>query len=58
MDKDDELASVVEIPPTWAQSASMLCAILKDGTPDGKEHAQAEIIRMGRILDQLGVKQD
>ena len=44
------------IAPTWEQSAMERCLILRDGSPDGKEHAQQEILRMARILDQMGVE--
>ncbi len=44
------------IAPTWEQDARERCVILRDGTPDGKEDAQRQILRMARILDQLEVE--
>ncbi|MEO1912064.1 MAG: hypothetical protein ABGX10_16760 [Paracoccus sp. (in: a-proteobacteria)] len=46
----------VEIAPNWEQSATLVCIILRDGTPEGKDHAQAEIVRMGQLLDQMGAE--
>lgn len=51
----DDLPKVC-IAPTWEQNTMMLCMILRDGSSDGKEHAQREILRMARLLDQMGVQ--
>lgn len=53
---DDENAIKVCIAPTWEQNAHMLCMILRDGTSCGKASAEAEIVRMGQLLDQMGAK--
>ncbi len=43
----------IDIAPNWEQAASMLCVLLKDGTPEGKRQAAEEVKRMGKLLDQL-----
>lgn len=48
-----EIAPKMEIAPTWEDTARMLVALMRDGSPDGKAHAASEIIRMGQIIDQL-----
>lgn len=44
------------IAPTWEQDARERCLILRNGSPDGKDDAQQHILRMARILDQMGVR--
>lgn len=51
-----EIGPKVEIVPNWEQFAHMIVAIMRDGTPDGKADAASEVIRMGRIIDQLVAK--
>lgn len=53
---DDDQSMKVCIAPNWEQSAVTLCMVLRDGAPKGQADAQAEIIRMGQLLDQMGVK--
>lgn len=43
----------VEIAPNWEQTAHMLVALMRDGSPEGKAYAAGEFIRMAQILDQL-----
>lgn len=51
-----EIEPKVEIVLDWEQFAHMIVAIMRDGTPDGKADAASEVIRMGRIIDQLIAK--
>ncbi len=53
---DDDKAMKVCIAPNWEQTATMLCMILRDGTPQGQHDAQAKVIRMGQLLDQMGAQ--
>lgn len=53
---DHDQSMKVCIAPNWEQTAIMLCMILRDGTPKGQADAQDEIIHMGQLLDQMGVK--
>lgn len=44
----------IDITPTWAATAEMLLLIIKDSTNlEDKQWAESEVLRMGRILDQL-----
>ena len=44
----------IDMTPTWAATAEMLLRIIKDGTNlDNKQWAESEVLRMGRIIDQL-----
>tara|TARA_R100001015_G_C4525459_1_gene93294 strand:+ start:472 stop:675 length:204 start_codon:yes stop_codon:yes gene_type:complete len=44
----------IDITPTWAATAEMLLLIIKDGTNfENKQWAESEVLRMGRIIDQL-----
>ncbi|WP_169306220.1 hypothetical protein [Paracoccus hibiscisoli] len=53
---DDDQSMKVCIAPNWEQNAVMLCVVLRDGTLKGQSDAQAEIIRMGQLLDQMGAQ--
>lgn len=53
---DDDKTMKVCIAPNWEQTALMLCMILRDGTPTGQADAQAKIIQMGQLLDQMGAQ--
>ena len=53
---DDDQSMKVCIAPNWTDTARMLCMVLRDGTPQGKHDAEAEIVRMGQILDQMGAQ--
>lgn len=44
----------IDMTPTWAATAEMLLLIIKDGTNlENKQWAESEVLRMGRIIDQL-----
>lgn len=44
----------IDITPTWAATAEMLLLIIKDSTNlEDKQWAESEVLRMGRIIDQL-----
>lgn len=44
---------MIDLTPTWAATANILIMALEAGTPTGKEMARVEIMKMGRILDDL-----
>lgn len=44
----------IDMTPTWAATAEMLLRIIKDGTNlENKQWAESEVLRMGRIIDNL-----
>lgn len=42
---------VIDLTPTWQGVLPLLIAALEDGTPVGKEMAQAELLRMAKAAD-------
>lgn len=46
-------AGTIDCTPTWEATARMLCTVMECGTDEGKAIAGAELVRMGKLLDQL-----
>lgn len=42
---------VIDMTPTWEETARMLIALIESGDSKGQEFARTEIIRMGKIID-------
>ena len=42
---------VIDLTPTWVETAKMLIVLLECGNSAGKRFARDEILRMGRIID-------
>jgi hypothetical protein len=43
----------IDITPTWEQAINMHLVIIKHGTPEGKEMARDELLKIGRQMDTL-----
>ena len=43
----------INLVPNWESTAKMLLTILESGNASGKTFARSEILRMGKIIDQL-----
>jgi len=44
----------IDMTPSWAATSQMLLLIIKDGTNlENKKWAESEVLRMGRIIDEL-----
>jgi len=43
----------VNVTPNWQTTAEMLLVIIESGVPESQAFAKSEIIRMGKIIDQL-----
>lgn len=47
---------VITAKPTWEQSASLLLVLLENGDDKGKAYAKSEVMRMGKIIDELSAQ--
>jgi len=43
----------IDMTPTWAAAAQMLAVIITNGEDDARADAAQEVIRMGRIIEDL-----
>ena len=43
----------IDMTPTWSAAAQMLALIITDGGDDGRADAANEVLRMGKIIDDL-----
>lgn len=48
---------VIDMTPTWTETARMLVFIMENANETGKEHARKEILRMGEIIDAFKAQQ-
>lgn len=44
---------VITAKPNWETSASLLIVLLESGDYEGKAYAKSEVMRMGKIIDEL-----
>jgi hypothetical protein len=51
--KEAPAIRTVDITPTWASILPVIELALRDGTPDGRAIARAELKRLARIADEL-----
>lgn len=49
---DTELPAI-DLSMSWTVAAKVYTLVLRDGTAVGKDEAQRELIRMGRMMDVL-----
>jgi hypothetical protein len=47
----------IDLTPTWEEAMHIFAVVLMDGTPEGQATARDEVIRAGRLLDQLAAAQ-
>tara|TARA_R110002126_G_scaffold290704_4_gene448340 strand:- start:29081 stop:29281 length:201 start_codon:yes stop_codon:yes gene_type:complete len=43
----------IGLTPTWTEAARIICAVMENGTPEGKAMARDQIMHMGAIIDDL-----
>lgn len=43
----------IELTPTWSGVMGVLVAALRDGTEEGKKHAEAELFDLAKKVDQM-----
>ena len=48
----DEVRTI-DMTPTWQSAVQIYCAVLEDGSEDGKRGARQELLRIARIVDRL-----
>ena len=53
---EGQMVEVIDVTPTWEQTAGMLIISLENSNDDGKKFAREEIRRMGRIIDAYKAK--
>lgn len=43
----------IPVLPTWRVVMEILCRVLENGTPEGKQQARDELVKIGARLDEL-----
>ena len=43
----------IDVAPTWETAATALAHVMTDGNAEGQKLARAELIRMGKLVDNL-----
>lgn len=43
--------NTIDLTHTWKEVAPILATIIRDGTPEGRQGAQAELMRMAELAD-------
>jgi hypothetical protein len=48
----------VDLTPSWETAAQIYCAVLENpnASPEGRESARAEIVRLARAFDQMNAE--
>lgn len=46
-----QVIEYVDLTPTWQEAATVLMAVLEEGTAEGKREARAELLRMAKLAD-------
>ena len=47
------MSETIKLVPSWEAAANMLSMVIRDGTDEGREEAIKEVVRMGKLLDEL-----
>lgn len=45
--------TTINLTPTWTAAANIYITVLENGNDEGKEIAREEILKMGKLLDEL-----
>lgn len=50
------MADTIDVSVTFEAATKFCLAVLRDGTPEGKRQAEAELLRYARELDRLAAQ--
>ncbi len=49
----DTMNDTIDLTPTWAHAAKICIMVLRDGSEQGKDMAEEELMKMARTFDAL-----
>ena len=51
-----DTVETIDITPTWSALIPAICAVIEDGSPEGRKAAKEELMRLAQLADDYNAK--